>query len=70
MEGHIGSIGIIVACLIMSGYFSATETAFTSLNRVRMKNLAGAGDARAKKVLALEEIVSEEAKRCMDLRTS
>jgi len=55
MEGHIGSIGIIVCCLIMSGYFSATETAFTSLNRVRMKNLAGAGDARAKKVLDLEE---------------
>ncbi len=55
MEGHIGSLGIILACLIMSGYFSATETAFTSLNRVRMKNLAGAGDARAKKVLMLEE---------------
>ena len=55
MEGHIGSIGIIVCCLMMSAYFSATETAFTSLNKVRMKNLAGAGDARAKKVLALEE---------------
>ena len=55
MEGHIGSIGIIVCCLIMSAYFSATETAFTSLNKVRMKNLAAAGDARAKKVLALEE---------------
>jgi len=55
MEGHIGSLGIILACLIMSGYFSATETAFTSLNKVRMKNLAGAGDARAKKVLMLEE---------------
>ena len=55
MEGHIGSLGIIVACLVMSAYFSATETAFTSLNKVRMKNLAGAGDARAKKVLELEE---------------
>lgn len=55
MEEHIGSIGIILACLVMSGYFSATETAFTSLNRVRMKNLAGAGDQRAKKVLDLEE---------------
>ena len=55
MEEHIGSMGIILACLVMSGYFSATETAFTSLNRVRMKNLAGAGDQRAKKVLDLEE---------------
>ncbi|MBR3756092.1 MAG: HlyC/CorC family transporter, partial [Firmicutes bacterium] len=55
MDGHIGSIGIIIACLIMSGYFSATETAFTSLNRVRMKNLVNTGDERAKKVLDLEE---------------
>ena len=51
----MGSIGIIIACLIMSGYFSATETAFTSLNRVRMKNLVNAGNERAKKVLVLEE---------------
>ena len=55
MDGHIGSIGIIIVCLILSGYFSATETAFTSLNRVRMKNLVNAGDERAKKVLELEE---------------
>ncbi len=55
MDGHIGSIGIIIACLIMSGYFSATETAFTSLNRVRMKNLVNTGDERAKRVLELEE---------------
>ena len=55
MDGHMGSIGIIIVCLIMSGYFSATETAFTSLNRVRMKNLVNAGNDRAKKVLELEE---------------
>ena len=55
MDGHIGSIGIIIACLIMSGYFSATETAFTSLNKVRMKNLVNTGDERAKRVLDLEE---------------
>ena len=55
MDGHISSIGIMIGCLILSGYFSATETAFTSLNRVRMKNLVNAGDERAKKVLELEE---------------
>ena len=55
MDGHISSIGIIIVCLILSGYFSATETAFTSLNRVRMKNLVNAGNDRAKKVLELEE---------------
>lgn len=55
MDSHIGySIGIMVVFLIFSAYFSATETAFTSLNRIRMKNLAGDGDKRAKRVLELE----------------
>jgi len=55
MESHIGySIGIIGVFLILSAYFSATETAFTSINRIRMKNLANDGDKRAKKVLDLE----------------
>lgn len=55
MDSHIGySIGIIVAFLILSAYFSATETAFTSINRIRIKNLAADGDKRAKRVLDLE----------------
>lgn len=48
-------IGLIVIFVIMSGYFSATETAFTSLNRIRIKNLANTGDKKAKRVLELEE---------------
>lgn len=56
MDSHIGySIGIIIVFLILSGYFSATETAFTSINRIRLKNLANDGDKRAKRVLELEE---------------
>ena len=47
-------MGIIIVFLILSAYFSATETAFTSLNRIRMKNLANDGDKRAKRVLDLE----------------
>ena len=43
---------ILVAC---SAYFSATETAFTSLNRIRMKNLAAEGNRRAELVLDLVE---------------
>ena len=39
----------------MSGFFSATETAFTSLNRLKMKKLAGDGNKKAKLVLELEE---------------
>ena len=55
MDSHIGySLGIIIVFLILSAYFSATETAFTSLNRIRMKNLANDGDKRAKRVLDLE----------------
>lgn len=55
MDSHIGySIGIMVVFLIFSAYFSATETAFTSINRIRMKNMAGDGDKRARRVLELE----------------
>ncbi|MEE0742426.1 MAG: HlyC/CorC family transporter [Emergencia sp.] len=55
MDSHIGySIGIIVLFLVLSAYFSATETAFTSINRIRMKNLANDGDKRAKRVIELE----------------
>lgn len=44
----------IALLLIGSAYFSATETAFTSLNRIRVKNKADAGDPQAKRVLTLE----------------
>jgi CBS domain containing-hemolysin-like protein len=39
----------------MSAYFSATETAFTSVNRIKIKNLAQDGDKRAERVLRLTE---------------
>lgn len=43
-------IGILVL-VIGSAFFSATETAFTSINRIRIKNMANDGDKRARKVL-------------------
>lgn len=46
---------IIVICIIMSAYFSATETAFSSLNRVRVKNMAEKGSKKAQLVLKLSE---------------
>ena len=52
------SIGMIIALIIliaMSAYFSATETAFTSLNRIRLKNKADNGSRRAVKALELSE---------------
>ena len=36
-------------------YFSATETAFSSLNRIRIKNMAEKGNKRAGLVLKLSE---------------
>ena len=50
------SIGMIVAMVVMvicSAYFSATETAFTSLNRIRLKSKADAGNRRAARALEL-----------------
>lgn len=45
----------IIACVIMSGYFSATETAFSSFNKTKMKTLAEKGNKRAKLVLKLSD---------------
>ena len=47
---------IPIALLIaLSALFSATETAFSSINRIRLKNRAEKGDARAAQVLSLVE---------------
>lgn len=54
MNTSVGII-IIVACLIMSAFFSSTETAFSSLNRIRVKSLAEKGDKRAALVLRLSD---------------
>ncbi len=45
----------IVILVMMSALFSATETAFNTFNRVRMKNLASDGNKRAALVLKLSE---------------
>lgn len=42
---------IIAVLLMMSAFFSASETAFSSVNRIRLKNYANQGDKRAKKAL-------------------
>ena len=55
MEEQSISLVIIIGCIIMSAYFSATETAFSSLNRIRIKNMAEKGNKRAGQVLKLSE---------------
>lgn len=52
----IAMLVALVALVAMSGYFSATETAFTSLNRIRLKNKAGQRQTgRAARTLELAE---------------
>lgn len=44
---------VIVLCIVGSAYFSASETAFSTMNRIRMKNLADSGNSRAALALKL-----------------
>lgn len=53
MEHYTGTIIMIVIGIVMSAYFSATETAFSSLNKIRIKNLAEKGNKKADLVLRL-----------------
>ena len=45
----------MVVLVIMSGYFSATETAFSTINKTRLRTLAEKGDKKAERVLTLAE---------------
>lgn len=42
---------IIIICICFSAFFSASETAYTSVNRIRLKTQAEDGNKRAKSVL-------------------
>ena len=55
MGGDIVSLIIILICLIGSGFFSGSETAFSTFNRIRMKKLAGEGNKKAQRVMAISE---------------
>jgi len=46
---------IMVFCVIMSGYFSATETAFSTFSKTKMKTFAEKGNKKAELVLKLSE---------------
>ena len=46
---------VIILLVMVSAYFSATETAYTSFNRIRVKNMAADGSKRAGSVLNIAE---------------
>ena len=51
MSDNIGTILAMAALVMMSAYFSATEMAFSSLNRTRIKSMAEYGSKPAQRVL-------------------
>lgn len=48
---NISLIIAIIICIILSAYFSATETAFSCANKIKLKNMVQNGNKKAKKVL-------------------
>ena len=55
MDNFSRQILFLLLLILFSAYFSATETAFSSLNKIKIKNDAQSGNKRAKKVLELCE---------------
>lgn len=56
--GDISIVGYVIGiliCVVFSGFFSASETAFTTVNRIRLKTLAENGDSGAALVLKVSE---------------
>ena len=49
------TIIVLIILVFLSACFSATETAFSSLNKIRLKNMANNGDKKAEKTLELAE---------------
>ena len=47
------TIVVIVLCIILAGFFSGSETALISVNRVRLRHLAEAGRVDATKIIEL-----------------
>ena len=55
MDGAGWQIIVLIILVMLSAFFSGTETAFTSFNKNRMKTLAQDGIKKAKAVLAIDE---------------
>ncbi len=56
IDSHsIGLIVVLGVLIAFSAFFSATETAFSSVNKIRLKNRAQDGDQRAEAALKLAE---------------
>ncbi|MDN6639422.1 MAG: hemolysin family protein [Tetragenococcus sp.] len=54
-SSQLTSIILFIICILLSAYFSSSETAFTSLSKIRLKNEAKDGDKRAGETMKLQE---------------
>ena len=54
-DGSLTLLAALVILVAFSAFFSASETAFSSLNQIRLKSRAEDGDASAARVLAMAE---------------
>ncbi len=48
-----GLMIVFVVCVVLSAYFSASETAFSTANRIRLKSMAQDGNKKAEKTLKI-----------------
>jgi CBS domain containing-hemolysin-like protein len=51
----LSTIGLFALLLVFSGFFSASETAFSSVNKIKLKHLAQEGNRRASLVLEIAD---------------
>lgn len=49
-------IVVLLILLVLSGLFSSSETAFASVNKIRLKAMADQGDKRAETALRVSEL--------------
>ncbi len=56
MENNITILTVIlIVLIILSAFFSAAETSFSAINRIRLKNMASKGNKRAQATLNIAE---------------
>lgn len=53
MEQHIGTLIFIIILILASSFFSASETAYTSANKIRLRSLADGGKKSAERALKI-----------------
>ena len=54
-EGTVPLLVALIALIVLSGFFSAAETAYSCASRIKLRALAGGGNKRAAKTLELAE---------------